>query len=400
MPQPNRLRVLIAGGGVAALEALLALRALAGARVHVTLLAPEREFVVRAATVGEPFDRAPGRRLSLCDIAAEQEAELVRGRLDSVETEARLVHTDEGITLTYDVLVVALGAVPTEPLPGAVTFRGRSDVGEMRFLLEDLDARRIRSVVFALPRTLAWPVPLYELALMTAARVFGHGVTRADLTVVTPEPEPLGVFGPAGSRAMRRLLREHRVALRAGTRPERVEDGALVLADGTRVPANRVVTVPVLEGRRIPGLPGDAHDFIPVDRHGRVRGVGGVYAAGDITNFPLKQGGLAAQQADAVAEAIAARAGALVTPEPFRPIIRGLVMTGAEPLYLRAEPGSASGPGTPLAVVPSAFDESDRPLWWPPAKLAGRYLAPYLATARPTRSAEATLVDRPAAPSR
>src|SRR6185436_20343627 len=105
------LRVLIAGAGVAGLETLLALRDLAGARVDVTLLAPDAEFVVRAATVGEPFDRAQGRRLVLADVAREQHAELVRGRLFCVDAAARTVRTEAGDELAYDALVVTAGAV-------------------------------------------------------------------------------------------------------------------------------------------------------------------------------------------------------------------------------------------------------------------------------------------------
>jgi sulfide:quinone oxidoreductase len=95
-----------------------------------------------------------------------------------------------------------------------------------------------------------------------------------------------------------------------------------------------------------------------------------VYAAGDITSFPVKQGGIAAQQADAVAESIAALAGAPVTPQPFRPVLRGLLLTGATPTYLRAEPAGGSGETSTI---------SPEPLWWPPAKIVGRYLAPFLA---------------------
>ena len=56
-----------------------------------------------------------------------------------------------------------------------------------------------------------------------------------------------------------------------------------------------------------------------------VRGVDDVYAAGDMTTFPLKQGGIAAQMADAAASAIAVRAGVPVAQHPFRPVIRGLL---------------------------------------------------------------------------
>src|SRR5204863_9373776 len=103
---------------------------------------------------------------------------------------------------------------------------------------------------------------------------------------------------------------------------------------------------------------------------------------------------------DAVAEAIAARAGAPVDPAPFRPVIRGLLLTGAEPIYLRAEMRADGTAGVAAAsgLLQPASAGSNRPLWWPPAKVAGRYLAPYLATARPSRLAAAGLVDRPAPP--
>ena len=91
-----------------------------------------------------------------------------------------------------------------------------------------------------------------------------------------------------------------------------------------------------------------------------------MYAAGDLTHSSLKQGGVAAQQADAVASAIAAELGAPVEPTPASGVLRGLLLTGSVPQYLRAEPGGAS-------------EVTSQALWWPPAKLVGRYLAPFLA---------------------
>ena len=130
------------------------------------------------------------------------------------------------------------------------------------------------------------------------------------------------------------------------------------------------------------GLPRDALGFIPADAHGRVAGLRGVYAAGDATTFPLRQGGLAAQQADAAAESIAAELGAIARPQPFRPVLRGVLLTGGVPLYLRAVVGTDEAPvSRPLAIRSGSAGQ--RPLWYPPAKVAGRYLAPLLATARP-----------------
>ena len=123
-----------------------------------------------------------------------------------------------------------------------------------------------------------------------------------------------------------------------------------------------------MKGPAIPGLPADEDGFIPVDQHSRVRGADDVYAAGDGTNFPLKQGGLATQQADAAAEEIAHQLGAAGEPEPFRPVLRGQLLTGDASLHMRAEIAGGGGEGT------ASLDR----LWWPPHKISGRYLAPVL----------------------
>ena len=86
--------------------------------------------------------------------------------------------------------------------------------------------------------------------------------------------------------------------------------------------------MPRLVGPSLRGIPAERDGFIHTDPHGRVPGLEDVFAAGDATTFPVKQGGLAAQQADAVAEAIAASVGADIDPQPFRPILRGTLLTG------------------------------------------------------------------------
>ena len=136
-----------------------------------------------------------------------------------------------------------------------------------------------------------------------------------------------------------------------------------------RLPVDRIVTHPRLAGPRLRGVPCARDGFILTDAHGRVVGLEGVYAAGDATAFPIKQGGLAAQQADAVAEAIAASVGADIDPQPFRPVLRGVLLTGAAPHFLRADISGRTGDDSTISA---------RPLWWPPNKLSGRYLAPYL----------------------
>ncbi|MGZ4173468.1 MAG: NAD(P)/FAD-dependent oxidoreductase, partial [Solirubrobacteraceae bacterium] len=402
----ERLRVLIAGGGVAALETLLALRALAGPRVEVTLLSPEQGFLYRPVTVAEAFESGEARTYSLAEIVADQgHGGLVWDSLAEVDVDDGVAITASGKRLPFDALVIATGARARESFPGALTFRGRPDVPALRAMLDDLAAGRAHSIALALPSERIWPLPIYELALMTAAHLREHAAHPVRVTLVTPEEAPLEMFGPTASRAISPLLAARGITVRTSSLPARLNDRMLMLVGGGSVPADRVITLPVLEGPGIAGLPSDGHGFIPVDAHGRVAGAAGVYAVGDVTSFPLKQGGLAAQQADAVAEMIAAEAGADVTPAPFSPVLRGLLMTGGAPLYLRSEPQRL--PRTASVAIEAthrgghgASSAAGQALWWPPAKIAGRYLAPYLATARPQPLAAEPLVDRIAVPGR
>jgi sulfide:quinone oxidoreductase len=146
--------------------------------------------------------------------------------------------------------------------------------------------------------------------------------------------------------------------------------GWLDVAPGDRrLPVDRIITQPRLVGPRLRGIPAGRDGFIHTDAHGQLAGLDGPFAAGDATTFPIKQGGLAAQQADAVAETIAASAGADIDPQPFRPILRGVLLTGGRARYMRADISGGAGDDSTI---------SGEALWWPTDKLSGRYLAPYL----------------------
>jgi sulfide:quinone oxidoreductase len=267
------------------------------------------------------------------------------------------------------VLVVGIGARVHDPLPGALSFRGPESAAAFRALLKDLHMGHRRDVVFTIPVGTSWPLPLYELALLTAARMRAMGTPDVRLALATPEDRPLQVFGGPASEAVSDLLRQAAVELVTGALPVAVEPGGLVLSSHRTLPADRVVTLPQLRGPSVPGLPHDGLGFLQTDPHGLVRGTKNVYAAGDVTDFPIKHGGLAAQQADAVAEAIAARAGADVDPLPFRPVLRGLLLAGTARRYLSAD-------------LVRGQDETSKveqiPLWWPPTKVAARHLGNYL----------------------
>jgi sulfide:quinone oxidoreductase len=367
MSESEKLRVVIAGGGVAALEAMVALRTLAEERVDLTLLAPDDVFTYRPLAVVEPFGLGQVARFSLRALAAGCGARYEQGALVLAAPDDHSIYTSRGRTLEYDALVVALGARPQEGIPGAVTFGGPADTRAIEMLLEDLERGLVQSIVFAIPEGIGWTLPLYELALLSAGRIAARG-TQAELTLVTPEDAPLDVFGAQVSATVKSALEKRGVTVRSDTRAVSYADGRLTVDGGDPIAADWVVTLPRLSGRIIEGIPHDPNGFVHTDDFGRVNGLTDVYAVGDLTAFPIKQGGIAAQQADAAAETIAAEAGADVLPKPFQPVLRGLLLTGGRPTFLRSEID-----GNDEATV------HDEALWWPAGKIAARYLAPYLA---------------------
>jgi sulfide:quinone oxidoreductase len=386
-----RPHILIAGGGVAAVETLLALHELVGRTARLELLAPGDDLVNRPASVAQPFGFGGPPPASLGELTRYCAARHRQGRVVSVDAQRRQVATDRGEFVHYDELVLATGARPGDAVRGALTFAGPSEAPAVGAVLDACERGDVGAIAFALPSATTWALPLYELAIMTAVELRSRGA-EAQLTLVTPEPSPLWIFGEAAGDAISDLVTARGIALVHG-RPLAVERGRLRLAGGNEIPADACIALPVLRGPGLTGLPFDAHGFIPVDSHGAVRDVLHVHAAGDATSFPIKQGGLACQQADAVAASIAADLGAIADPPPFRPVLRGLLLTGGAPLYLRAE---LDGEGTVLRRAEQRLvgETSTRALWWPPGKIAGRYLAPYLATARPLALGREPLADR------
>jgi sulfide:quinone oxidoreductase len=378
----DRFHVLVAGGGVAGLEALLALSALAEGLVDVELMSPDDEFVYRPMLVAEPFGAAEALRLDLEEVVAEAGVRHTKAALASVEPAARTVETDAGDTIRYDALLVAVGARPVEAVPGALTFSGEAERRRFGKLLASLGRRGTKRLVFVVPREVSWSIAAYELALLTAAERDARELPGVEVILATHESTPLEVFGPAVSQLVAARLEEARVSLRPASIAERVEDGRLLFASGDALESPAIVALPALEVPRIPGLPQRNGGFVQTDTSMRVVGLESVWAAGDATWFPVKQGGLAAQQSDAAARSIAAAAGAHVPVEPFQPVLRAALITGGAPEYMRSTfPSRGTGEAT-----------AGRGLWSPPSKVAGRYLGPYVARRLGEESAQ-ELVD-------
>ncbi len=364
-------RVLIAGGGVAALEAAIALHELAGDRAEVAMYSPREDFIYRPFAVAAPYGASRPMRYDLAELAERCGAGFHRATIGSVDDEVQRVRTHDDEEIAYDHLIVACGTRLLAGVPGAVTFWGVPDDPRVQDVVRDLRERKLRRVAFTMPGGGTWALPLYELALLAERELSKQGVEDASLVVVTPEEAPLSLFGRAVSKRMSELLAERGIEIVTRAMPVDFEDGHLSLSPRATVEADAVISLPRMEGRRIGGVPHDLGGFVPIDDHCRVRGMQNAYAVGDVTSFPVKQGGIATQQADVAAEAIAADFGSEISPQPFDPILRGVLWTGAEPLYLSGYLPGGHG------ETSSATDE---PPWDGAAegKIVSRYLTPFI----------------------
>jgi sulfide:quinone oxidoreductase len=366
----RRFSVLIAGGGVAGLEAAFALRELAGDHVAVTMLSADEDFIYRPLSIGEPFNNSHAEHFDLAALATEAGAELVHGTVTDVDPAARLVRTAEGSELAFDALLVATGA-RIEPFSEHAINVDDAHMDELLHgLVQDIEGGYAHRLAIVIPAPMPWPLPGYELALMASERAWDMQ-TKLEIVLLTPERTAVEVFGEQVSREVAALLAERHIELVTSAYCEIPRPRQVVVHPGGRVVhATRVIALPRLLGPALRGLPTDGSGFVPVDEYGRVPGVDRVWAAGDATDVAIKQGGVAAQLADVAARSIAERAGAPVQPHPFAPRIEGVLMTGGAPRYLRADPAFPGPAGkSAFTRVPGAMA---------PPKITAPYLAPHL----------------------
>ena len=363
-------RVLVCGGGIAGVEGLLRLHRLTGDALELTLLAPADELRYRPMAVQEPFSRPGPRRYPLRKIARHVGAEWVQSGLEWVDPDGQQAHTTDGHAIPYDALLLAVGARTEVPYTHVTVFDDAEPDETYRGVVQDVEEGYTRSVALLLPDGPAWPLPVYELALMTAERAYSMGMDGFAVDVVTAEPEPLAAFGHAASEALQVFLAERGVKVHARSQAEVPASRKLIIRPAElELERGRIVAMPRIVGPRIRGLPATDDGFIPIDERCCVRGLEPrVFAAGDAADLEIKHGGLGAQMADTAAAAIAALAGANVEVEPLHPVIHGVLYTGAEPLYLtaRIEDGHVES-------------EVSREAQWPKAeKVVAQELGPFL----------------------
>lgn len=374
--------VVICGGGTAGIEGLLRLRRLAGGSVEVTLLCPQEQLFYRPDAVLEPFALRPMQPYPIARIAADTSARWLCDSLAWVDPSNRTVHTTAGVELAYDALLLAVGARERTPPEHMDVFTDQGSATMYRGILEDIEAARITEIAFVRPEQPSWPLPLYELALLTAQRARDVHA-QLHISVITREPQPLHAFGREAGQAIVRLFHDAGIDLHTGVDVTTPGPRHLILQPGgTDLYPDRTITLPTITGPNIRGIPGDAEDrFVPVDAYCRVRHTDGrVFAAGDATDLPLKHGGVGAQQADTAAAGIAHLAGVAGPAAPLRPMIQGELLTASAPFYLSAhlihDDSHAAGLRSELY---------ERPPWLADEELVAAELAPYLRDLRDGR---------------
>jgi sulfide:quinone oxidoreductase len=372
-------------------SACLALRSFLGEdELHVDLLCREHRFEYRPLAILEPFDGTPAWTMELERFAADQDVRLVRDSLAAVEPDRRQAITAYSDRLAYDALLVCVGARAVRALPGAISFRGGRDAGAVRDALDAMRPGDRGTIAFAVPFGAFWTLPLYELAILAAARLHERGV-KAQVVITSPEAAPLEAFGTDASIAVARLLDARGVEFVARARAVAAGAGEVELDDGRRIEARAVITLPDLVGRRVPGLRQDAAGFIAVDEHGRVPGVDGVYAAGDVTTFPLSRAAWPRSRpmprSKRCSPHWACPRAAAVRADP-----QGVLYTDGEPVYLQATVGDEARSPAVRHVV--AAERSPDATWRPIAIRGGAPRAPEV---RPEHGAIPVTIDIPCA---
>jgi sulfide:quinone oxidoreductase len=364
-----QLEVVIAGGGVAALEAALALRDMAGDRIALRLVTPSSEFVYRPMTVREPLAFARAERFPIREIADHAQAELLHDKLVAVDVPAGEVHNESGATLRFDALLLGLGARPRARYEHAITLDDQRLDEQLHGLIQDLEDGYLKRLALVIPPRMGWPMPIYDLAMLISKRAYDMNVDTA-IALLTPEAAPLQIFGDQASEGVTQLLEERGIELITSAYCEIPGSGHIEISPGDRrMEFDRIIALPELHGMAVPGVPADPDGFIPAGVHRDVTGAERVYAAGDGTDFAVKHGGIAAQQADVAASAIAALAGADVEPLEFDPVLHAVLLTGDAPRYLSARITGGHGASSRISTEPT---------WDPPTKIVARYLAPFL----------------------
>ncbi|MGH2958586.1 MAG: FAD-dependent oxidoreductase, partial [Solirubrobacterales bacterium] len=337
----SRPEILIAGSGPGALEATLGLSASEYLDAKIALISPQLEFQYRPNLVMEPFGVTTTAKYAVAEVIRHPDVTQWSGTLERIDTAASKAYSPEGDEFDFDALIIATGtethADLNEPV---VTFGKPGSLEKLKEIVAAIDAGSVHSVLFTAPPGPTWQLPLYEFALMCAERAERQSGQQIVISIATPEADPLDVFGAENSATVLRLCADFGVVLHTDTTVEAFDGTTAHLSDGTSQAVDRVFAMPRLTGRAPEGIPTDEDGFIHVDDNQLIAGTTNVYAVGDVTDFRVKQGGLASMQADAAICAIESTLGGREAAEPFVHEIDAILLAADRRVAMRARIGN------------------------------------------------------------
>jgi sulfide:quinone oxidoreductase len=155
------------------------------------------------------------------------------------------VHTEGGDQLRYDALLLALGAILRPRFKHALTLDDHCLDDQLHRLIQDVEGGYVHKLAFVVANPTPWPLPIYELAMMTARRAYDLNVEMS-----ITEDAPLAVFG----EAVGRLLEEQGIQTITSAHSEIPEPGHVSIHPGSRrLQVDRIVALPQLFGPSTPG---------------------------------------------------------------------------------------------------------------------------------------------------
>jgi sulfide:quinone oxidoreductase len=221
--------------------------------------------------------------------------EVIEADIRAIDLANRRVQLVDRDPITYDHLVVALGAeLAAETIPGladaAHTFYTLDGAARLQTALDGVAGGTVAVVVSALPYKC--PGAPHEAAMLIADFFRRRGrADKVNVHLYTPEPQPMPVAGPALGEAVRQMLEQRGVAFHPSHKLTAVRGDARELLFEGKPPVAYDLLVAIPPHRapaliREGGLAGET-GWIPVDRQTLATSHDRVFAIGDVTTVPI-----------------------------------------------------------------------------------------------------------------
>lgn len=380
-------RVVVLGGGFAALESVFLMRMRMRDQVDLALISDSDSFVFRPNTIYIPFGADPQSLLvDLERPLRRRDVVFERGSVAEVDPDLRRVSLADGRQLLYDKLVIATGAATAAGEVSGLTEHAATvwTAHEMLGVRERFERIRDRAragerprVLFLIPPNNKCAGPLYEIVMMLETWLRREHVRdNVEITWSTVEKSFIQAFGPRLHELVTDEFAERGIDGHTAEVVTQVLPGEARYADGTTRGFDDLIAFPpYVSAVRYEALPSDERGFLITDAATRqVNGHPDIYAPGDAGDFPVKQAFLAFLQADTVAEHIGAEVTGHAFEAPFDPVSMCVMEMFDKATFAQVPLELTGDPQSPVRVRPGAdgaYKVGTSPLWRLGKKMLG-----------------------------